>query len=158
MVAVLKAVEIISNTMTARTSRRLFNDIFRQQGGEHAEKTLPLHFEYGAYQRYDYVRRSAKHNRTKFKLYGHRNPNVMKGDLRRIILATARSGIRATHRGWSVTARGTQKHKMWAQSKNEIEQISNQEVEQYSQTNIRRYTRLAGTANYRERSRRVIRK
>jgi len=158
MVAVLKAVEIISNTMTARTSRRLFNDIFRQQGGEHAEKTMPLHFEFGAYQRYDYARRTAKHNRTKFKLYGHRNPNVMKGDLRRVILASARSGVRATNRGWTVNMRGTQKHKMWAQSKVELEQISNLEIEQYGQTNIRRYTRFAGTANYRERSRRVIRK
>jgi hypothetical protein len=158
MVAVLKAVEIISNTMTSRTSRRLFNDIFRQQGGEHAEKTMPLHFEFGAYQRYDYARRTARHNRTKFKLYGHRNPNVMKGDLRRIILASARSGIKATNRGWTVKMRGTQKHRMWAQSRIELEQISNQEMEQYGQTNIRRYTRLAGTSNYRERSRRVIRK
>jgi len=158
MSAVLKGVEIVSNTMTARTTRRLFNDIFRRQGQEHAENTLPLHFEFGAYQRYRYKVRNSVYTRRKYRKYGHRNPNVLKGDLRRIILATARGGVTATHRGWQVKARGTQRHKMWGNTRNELEQISPSEEENYNQTNIRRFIRMAGTQTYRERTRRVIRK
>jgi hypothetical protein len=158
MSAVLKGVEIVSNTMTSRTVRRLFNDLFRQQGQEHADHTLPLHFEFGAFQRYKYKVRNSAYTRRKFRRYGHRNPNVLKGDLRRIILATARAGVTATHKGWQVRARGTQRHKMWGNTRNELEQISPSEEENYNQTNIRRFIRKAGTQNYRERSRRVIRK
>lgn len=156
--ALATRVEIVSETMTSRTCRKLFNDVFRENGQKHAEITMPLHFEFGAFQRYDYQTRSARYTRGKFKLYGHRNPNVMKGDLRRVILATARSGVAATHRGWTMRARGTQKHKMWGQSKKELEQISPREEQEYGDSNMRRYVNRAGTAKYQQRTRRVIRK
>lgn len=158
MSALVSRVEIVSQTMTTRTVRKLWNDTFRENGQKHAEVTMPLHFEFGAYQRYNYATRATAYTRRKFRLYGHRNPNVMKGDLRRIILATARSGVTATHRGWSMRARGTQKHRMWSQTKNELEQISPREEQEYGDSNMRRYVNRAGTARYQQRTRRVIRK
>lgn len=156
--ALATRVEIVSQTMTSRTSRKLFNDIFRENGQKHAEITMPLHFEFGAYQRYDYAARSPKYTRQKFKKFGHRNPNVFRGDLRRIILATARSGVTATHRGWTMRARGTQQHPMWGPTKNELEQISPKEEQEYGDSNMRKYVNRAGTAQYQQRTRRVIRK
>lgn len=158
MSALVSRVEIVSQTMTSRTSRKLWNDVFRENGQKHAEVTLPLHFEFGAYQRYNYATRSASYTRRKFRKYGHRNPNVLSGDLRRIILATARGGVTATFRGWTMRARGTQKHKMWGQTKNELEQISQREEQEYGDSNMRRYVNRAGTAKYQQRTRRVIRK
>jgi hypothetical protein len=158
MSALASRVEIVSQTMTSRTSRALWNDIFRENGQYHAEKTMPLHFEFGAYQRYRYTLRSTRYTRAKFRKYGHRNPNVLKGDLRRIILATARGGVTATYRGWQMRARGTQKHSMWGQTRNELEQISQREEQEYGDSNMRKYVNRAGTAKYQQRTRRVIRK
>jgi len=150
-------VEIKTEMMTKRTTNRLLNDIHRENGEHHAIHTMPKHFEFGAYQRYKYKRRSAKYTREKFAKHGHRIPNVMEGDMMRIVLATARGGVTATAGGWRMKARGTQKHRMWAQSKVELEQISESEIDEYGDRNMRKFVRSAGTAKYKVRTRKVIR-
>jgi len=158
MSGIISQVEIISEKMTSRTVRRLFNDLFREEGQREATDVLPLHFMFGAYQRYRYKRRGAKYTQQKFREHQHRDPNVFTGDLRRIILATARTGVRATHRGFSVSARGTAKHPMWAQTKNELEQFSSKEEKDIGDNVVRKFSKRSGTPQYQVRRRRVIRK
>lgn len=158
MAGIISSVEVSSSMMLPRTVRRLWNDIHRQQGTEHADNVLPLHFEFGAYQRYNYKRRSARYSKWKFNKYGHRNPNVKTGALRLTILATASAGVTATHAGWAIKARGTQQHPMWAQSKNELEQISPSEEQRYAEQGAQKFVKGAGSSDYKFKKRTVIRK
>ena len=158
MAGIIGGVEVNVSMMTARTARRLWNDTFREQGQEHADNVLPLHFEWGAYQRYNYARRSGRYTKWKFNRYGHRNPNVKSGALRLVILATASAGVTATHAGWTVKARGTQQHRMWGQTKNELEQISPSEEERYARQSAHNFVKNAGSSEYQFRKRKVIRK
>lgn len=158
MAGIISSIELTTSMMTARTTSRLWNDLQREEAQNHADNVLPLHFEVGAYQRYDYKPRSRKYTKAKFNKYGHRNPNVKAGDLRRIILATASAGVRATPHGWNITARGTSKHKMWAQTKYELEQISPSESQRYAENRSKQFVRRADTPEYQFKKRTVIRK
>lgn len=151
-------VSVESDLMTSKTIRRLMNDLWRAEGDRHANYRLKLHFEFGAFQRYDYKKRGARYTKMKQRKYGHRNPNVLTGDLKRIILASARGGVRATYQGCTITAHGTQKHPMWAQSRNELEQISPSEEQDIEDSMVRNFNRLAGSRDYQYRKRKVIRR
>jgi len=144
--------------MTERTANRLWNDLNRAQGHEHADNVMPLHFEWGAYQRYNYATRTRKYSNWKFRTYGHRNPNVKTGALRLVVLATASSGVTATANGWNVKARGTAQHKMWGQTKNELEQISPSEEQRYAEQSGNNFVQKADTPEYQFKKRTVIRK
>ncbi len=158
MAGIIDSIEVSSSMMLPRTVRRLWNDIFREQATDHADNVLPLHFEWGAYQRYNYKRRSSRYSKWKFNKYGHRNPNVKSGALRLVILATASAGVTATHAGWAIRARGTQQHPMWGQTKNELEQISPSEVERYAQNGAQQFVKSAGSSEYKFKKRTVIRR
>lgn len=158
MAGIISSIELTTSMMTARTASRLWNDLNREEAQNHADNVLPLHFEVGAYQRYNYKTRSRKYTKEKFKKYGHRDPNVKSGALRRIILATASAGVQATANGWTVKARGTSQHKMWSQTKNELEQISPSESQRYAENKTKQFVRRADTPEYQFKKRTVIRK
>ena len=87
--------------------------------------------------------------------------NVFPGKLTqgvRIILATASAGVQATANGWTVKARGTSQHKMWSQTKNELEQISPSESQRYAENKTKQFVRRADTPEYQFKKRTVIRK
>lgn len=151
-------IETTSSMMTSRTAARLWNDLNREQAQNHADNVLPLHFEWGAYQRYNYKTRTRKYSNWKFKTYGHRNPNVKTGSLRRIVLATASADVRATASGWTVRGKGTSQHKMWRQTKSELEQISPIEERRYVSEHQANFVKHAGSPDYQFKKRTVIRK
>ena len=148
--------EIRSNLLTVRLHKKLMKVLFYNMAIDHATDNLPRHFTYGAYQLYDYKRRARKYTEKKFKLYGHRNPNVLTGELKLIILASARANITSTSGGFRMLPRGTAQHRMWPQQKYELEQINEKELADFATNLANRYTRMAGTGEYTLRQRQRV--
>lgn len=66
-----------------RNHRKFLNKAHRAAAAYHHEKHIWRHFDPQAYARYGYENRSRKYTERKFRLFGHRLPNVFTGATRR---------------------------------------------------------------------------
>ena len=90
--------------MAARNVAPFAKDALRDLGRWWHEKILPGHFTTAAETLYHYQPRSARYSRSKARRFGHRNPLVFRGDLKRMVSRMAR--ISSTSKGVTVRLSG----------------------------------------------------
>lgn len=145
------------NEVAAMLTRDGFASLARHCNREtalyHARAKLPYHFTEQGYALYGFRRRNAKYTERKVRIYGHRNPNVFSGALRDIVLATAPGSVTATRNVGRIHAKGTSAHKIWSRNKEEIEAVNPQELREHGQRWREMFMSLAGTGEFRFRTR-----
>ena len=143
--------EIDENIMRVRDFKRVMRGLNYAVMAMWRTEILPQKFQVNAKTRtggmWKYRSRSKNWNITKQRRFGHQKPNLATGAMMRAIKSNVM--IRAFPDRATLRTRGTSEHRMWYQSKLEIEARTPREARDAARWQAREYARLANTDRFR---------
>lgn len=109
-------------------------------------KILKKHFTPAAIREYGYEPRSGRYLRQKYRRWGHKNPLVWSGEMRRLVLQRSSANITSTQFGFRLKLAGAG-HANWTGRHKELVAVSRRDIKamqkhlvHYVQRRLRRWT------------------